>query len=238
MKKSTSRKTIATIPSRGGSKRIPYKSLQKIGDKTLLQLCIEKALKSEAFESVFVNTDDEAIANEALACGAQVPYLRKNFGDDYSPVSATTLQFTQDLVEKGIIGGDEYIVQLMPNCPFLEPTTILDFIDDQTLSEEVSLMSAVKVDPIIRFAFELNSAGRSMPIITKTQIDSRTQDYKQLYVPTGAIWIAHFSYLEKEKSYYGRDYRFRVISDLEGIDIDTQEQLETARRVATTIQNL
>ncbi len=237
MRKNSAGRMIATIPTRGGSKRIPYKSLQRIGDKSLLQRCIEKAFNSEVFESVFVNTDDEQIAQVAVSCGAQVPYLRKHFGDDYSPVSSTTVEFSKELADSGHIDGNEFIVQLMPNCPFLESATIIEFLTDDSLNEDNSLLSAIKLDPLARFAFELEDDGEPKFIFTNTSLDSRTQDFPQLFIPSGAIWVAHFDYLIREGTYYGKNYRFKIISELEGMDIDTPKQLETARLLSVTLSD-
>jgi CMP-N-acetylneuraminic acid synthetase len=223
------KRCIASIPSRGGSKRIPFKSLQKIGNKTLLQRCIEVAFESEAFEEVFVDTDDSLIAAEALRCGAQVPYLRKKYFDDNSPVSLATIQFVSELQKSNRLTGNDFVAQLMPNCPFLRPSTILEFVNEAKSSRNRSLLSAVKIDPIARYAFELDSKGRHTSVLRDTPQGSRTQDLQPLYVPTGAIWVSNLSYLIQEGSFYGNNHKFRVISETEGLDIDTFDQLEYAR---------
>lgn len=238
MKTRQTKKCIATIPSRGGSKRIPLKSLQRVGDKTLLQRCIEVARDSGVFDEIYVNTDDVSIAEAAELYGAQVPHLRKEYFDDYSPVSLATIQFANDLLKSGRLEGDEYITQLMPNCPFLKASTIIDFTSEATRYPEQSLLSAVLLDPISRFAFELDSKGEHKTILKKTMDDSRTQDSVPLYIPTGAIWVANLEYLNQEGSYYGKNYKFRVIPQIEGFDIDTGEQLDQARILAAGLLTL
>jgi len=232
------KKCIATIPSRGGSKRITLKSLQRVGDKTLLQRCIDVARDSGVFDEIYVNTDDVSIAEAAESYGAQVPQLRKEYFDDYSPVSLATIQFANELLKSGRLDGDEYITQLMPNCPFLKASTIIDFTNEATKYPGESFLSAVLLDPISRFAFELDSKGEHKTILMKTMDDSRTQDSEPLYIPTGAIWVANLEYLNQEGSYYGRNHKFRVIPQIEGFDIDTSEQLDQARILAAGLLRL
>jgi CMP-N,N'-diacetyllegionaminic acid synthase len=60
------------IPARGGQQSIPYKNLQKLGDKTLLQWAIDIAFEAESVDVVIVSTEDEKIATESQAHGALV----------------------------------------------------------------------------------------------------------------------------------------------------------------------
>jgi len=64
-------KSIAIIPARGGSKRIPRKNIKDFLGKPIIVYSIEAALKSELFDEVMVSTDDAEIAEIAEK------YLRK-----------------------------------------------------------------------------------------------------------------------------------------------------------------
>lgn len=76
---------IAVIPARGGSKRIPRKNIKFFCGKPMIAWSIEAAKKSECFDRVIVSTDDDEIADIALASGAEVPFLRpKELSDDFT----------------------------------------------------------------------------------------------------------------------------------------------------------
>lgn len=62
----------AIIPARGGQQSTPYKNLQKLGGKTLLQWAIDVAFAAEKVDAVIVSTEDAHIAKEAEAAGALV----------------------------------------------------------------------------------------------------------------------------------------------------------------------
>jgi len=81
--------TIAIIPARGGSKRIPRKNLFLLNGRTLVAHSVSHALQAEEVDAVYVSTEDEDIAAEAAAAGAEV-ILRPTAlaGDDATSESA------------------------------------------------------------------------------------------------------------------------------------------------------
>jgi CMP-N-acetylneuraminic acid synthetase len=83
---------LAIIPARGGSKGVHRKNLRLVGGKSLLQRAIEVARQCPLIDNVLVTTEDEEIAREAAAAGADVPFLRpvQLAGDDTPMVSVLT----------------------------------------------------------------------------------------------------------------------------------------------------
>jgi len=81
--------SVAIIPARGGSKRIPRKNLKPFDGVPMIVRSIRTALESQLFDQVVVSTDDEEIAEVARAHGAQVPYLRPaSLADDFTGTAA------------------------------------------------------------------------------------------------------------------------------------------------------
>lgn len=54
------------ILARGGSKSIPLKNLQKIGNKSLIQISLDIIKTANIFDSIWVSTDHEIIAQESI----------------------------------------------------------------------------------------------------------------------------------------------------------------------------
>ena len=69
-------RVLGLIPARGGSKSVPHKNVRELAGKPVLAWTVEAALASAVLDRVVVSTDDEEIAEVALACGAEVPFLR------------------------------------------------------------------------------------------------------------------------------------------------------------------
>lgn len=65
---STSAGIVALILARGGSKGIKLKNIQTIDGMTLLGISLSEIQKTEFFESIWVSTDHDDIAREALKC--------------------------------------------------------------------------------------------------------------------------------------------------------------------------
>jgi len=70
------KKTVAVIPARGGSRGIPDKNIRDFAGKPLIAWTIELALAAPGVSRVIVSTDSERIADVARQCGAEVPFLR------------------------------------------------------------------------------------------------------------------------------------------------------------------
>ncbi|MDX9673498.1 MULTISPECIES: pseudaminic acid cytidylyltransferase [unclassified Pseudomonas] len=90
--------SVAIIPARGGSKRIPRKNLLPFDGVPMIVRSIRTALDSGLFEQVVVSTDDAEIAELALAHGAQVPFLRPaELADDFTGTAAVIEHALQQL---------------------------------------------------------------------------------------------------------------------------------------------
>ena len=90
--------SVASIPARGGSKRIPRKNLLTFDGVPMIVRSIRTALDSGLFEQVVVSTDDAEIAELALAHGAQVPFLRPaELADDFTGTAAVIVHALQQL---------------------------------------------------------------------------------------------------------------------------------------------
>lgn len=76
----------ALICARGGSKGVPGKNLRVLGDRPLIAWAIARALEVPRITRTIVSTDDPAIAEAAIAAGADVPFLRPaDLAQDRSP---------------------------------------------------------------------------------------------------------------------------------------------------------
>jgi len=67
--------TVAIIPARGGSTRIPRKNIKPFYGLPIIAYSIMKAQLSNLFDRIVVSTDDEEIASVARHYGAEV-FLR------------------------------------------------------------------------------------------------------------------------------------------------------------------
>lgn len=218
---------IAIIPARGGSKRIPSKNIIDFGGYPMIFWTIKAALESNIFEKVLVSTDSVEIANLSTQYGASVPFLRDNNADDITPVSQATLG---SLIQAESHWKTHYdvVVQLMPNCPLRTADDIhksMKFFIEQAHSFQISVFKYGWMNPW--WAMTINDEGVPRRLF-ESAAQSRSQDLKNLYCPTGAIWIANREALIQAKTFYGPGYRVNELTWLSAIDIDDIDDLKMA----------
>ncbi len=104
---------IGLITARGGSKGIPRKNIKKLNGRPLIEWTIEAALKAECIDRVVVSTDDYEIANIALKCKAEVPFMRPQ---EYSTDIASSIDVVLHTLAE--IPEAKDILLLQPTSPF------------------------------------------------------------------------------------------------------------------------
>lgn len=110
-------RTIAHIPARGGSKRVPVKNLRYLAGKPLISYAIDTALKCGRIDEVYVNTESDAIAAYAASVGCQVYRRPEALASD----TATGDDFTIDFIEAKSM---DTLVMISPVCPLIEESDV------------------------------------------------------------------------------------------------------------------
>ena len=223
-------KRIAIIPARGGSKRIPKKNIIDFFGKPMISWTIESALETNLFDKVIVSTDNEEIAEISRSFGAEVPFLRNKYMDDFSPVSLATLSTLEQYYE---YSGKSYdtVIQLMPNCPLRSGKDIksqLDFFYKK--QEKFSVLSGFNYGMFNPWwAHFLDENNNYKQIFKDFSTSKRSQDLDPLVCPSGATWISSVNNLKKFKSFYSNDYTFYKSDWYKLVDIDSYEDLILAK---------
>lgn len=130
-------KVVAMIPARLGSKRLPRKNLEQFMGMTLIEWAIHRALESEAFDEIWVNSESAIFQDIAKNAGANF-YLRpEELGSD----QATSEQFVGDF----LLNVDcDYVVQLHSITPLLDVSEISRFVAMVRTGEFDTLLSGVE----------------------------------------------------------------------------------------------
>jgi len=108
--------TVALIPARGGSKRIPGKNIRPFLGRPMIGWSIAAARASDLFDRIVVTTDDPAIAEVARAEGAEVPFLRDPaLADDHAGVT----EVVQDGIRRLGLAGADMVCLIYATAPLL-----------------------------------------------------------------------------------------------------------------------
>lgn len=125
--------SIAIIPARGGSKRIPKKNIKEFLGRPILEYSIKAAFESGLFDEVMVSTDNKQIAEIAKSLGASVPFMRSSVNsNDF----ATTINVIEEVVGryKKLNANFEYGCCLYPSAPFTTGVVLKRFYKFLTAS--------------------------------------------------------------------------------------------------------
>ncbi len=228
--------SIAIIPARGGSKRIPHKNIVPFRGRPMIAWTIQAAIESNVFDRIVVSTDDPKIAEAGRAAGADVPFLRQEYADDQSPVSDAVIAA---LGQAESYYGERFetVTQLMPNCPLRSAADIesaWSFFAERPHQFQISAFEFGWMNPW--WAARMSPDGQPDWLFPDAR-KSRSQDLDRLFCPTGAIWIADANALVDAGSFYGPGHALCPMPWQAAIDIDDRDDLMMAEILARKAAN-
>ena len=217
-------RTIAIIPARGGSKRIPHKNIIDFCGKPMIGWTIEAAINSGVCDKIYVSTDNEQIADACRKYPIEI-LIRSGYSDDQTTVQQATIRTLKQLSI-----SDGTVIQLMACCPLRTSMDIkLAYLNYLQIKSKFQL-SACQYD-FTNPWWALKLVNKKPRPLFPKEIKMRSQDLKELYCPVGAIWIANIKALFKADTFYAKGYDLYPIEFTRAIDIDTFKDLKLARAI-------
>lgn len=224
---------IAVIPAKGGSKRIPKKSVKPLGGVPLIGYTVEADVQSGIFERIVVSTDCPEIAEIAQEYGAEIPSMRgPELSDDVTLVSAATVDMLLRLNPSGEKFGP--VCQLMPSCPLRTATDIVDSYRQFVETDAESQLSVVCYGWQNPWWAMRRDGEFRLDALFKDFITQRSQDLPELFCPTGVIWWAQADALRREGAYHLATKTRWEIPWQRGLDIDIHDDWEMAEVLSRT----
>lgn len=208
--------TIAIIPARGGSKRLPGKNIQLLGGIPLIAHSIRYAQQHPFIDAVYVSTDDAAIKAAAIAYGAKVVDRPENLSGDFEP-TVSALKHVLENVE-----GVSDVVLLQATNP-LRPDTLLkeaflkykegNYDSLFTVTRNHQKFGKIIADKFVPFNYE---------------IGQRSQDLEPLYFENGLLYITTAALILNDTILSENAYPMVVNHPYANVDIDTEEDFNYA----------
>ncbi|MCW0234925.1 MAG: acylneuraminate cytidylyltransferase family protein [Ferrovibrio sp.] len=108
-------KTLAIIPARGGSKRVPRKNLAPCANRPLLAWTAEAVRNSRSVSRAILSTDDPEIAAAGRELGFEVPFLRPTeLSRDDTPMLPVLQHLLRAVQDDSTIDA---VILLQPSSP-------------------------------------------------------------------------------------------------------------------------
>lgn len=177
--------SVAIIPARGGSKRIPRKNLKLFDGVPMIVRSIETALTSRLFDEVVVSTDDEEIADMAQAHGAQVPFMRPaSLADDFTGTAAVIAHALTELHERSF----DFACCIYATAPLLQGRFLRQGYEAlRTHPDKSYAFSVTGFGFPVQRALTLDEQGALTPLYPQFR-DTRSQDLPEAFQDAGQFY--------------------------------------------------
>jgi len=226
-------KSIAIIPARGGSKRIPRKNIKNFFGKPLIAYSIQTALESKLFDKIIVTTDDEEIALIAKKYGAQVPFIRpEELSDDFTGTGDVVNHAIKYLKEQG--EEFDYACTIYATAPLLQSKYLVEGFNKLKESDAINAFSATSMPFPIQRTFKVNKDGRC-EMFTPEHYVARSQDLEEAYQDAGQFYWSKLDKISNEIM-FGKDSIPIILPRHLVQDIDTLEDWERAELMYEVLQ--
>ena len=219
-------KTIAIMPARGGSKRLPKKNIKLLGGIPLIAHSILYAKEHDFINEVYVSTDDEAIKQVALQYGALVIDRPQQISGDLEP-TVSALKHVLENIE-GVV---ENVILLQATNP-LRPQNLLQ--EAFTIFQEQQVDSLFTVS---RSHHKLGKITNHKFIPYNYEVGQRSQDLEPLYYENGLLYITKASVILNNEIITKDAFPLEVNHPFANVDIDTQEDFDYAEYLLKTNTN-
>ena len=209
-------KTVALIPIKMGSKRVPGKNIRPFFDGTPLMFFIQQAcLDTKNIDEVYIYCSDDAVIPYVLP---NVRYLKRPKFLDGDNVNAN------DIIREFIktVDADIY-VNAHTTSPFAKPETIEECVEKVASGEYDSSFCA---EAIRTFMWE-----NGKPINFDPSHFPRTQDLPLIYGETSIAYVFTKQSFLMHNRRLGTKPFIKEVSKIEAIDIDYPEDFDIANAI-------
>lgn len=233
----STRRVLAVIPARGGSKGVPAKNLAPVGGVPLAARAVRACRASRLVTDVVVSTDDRAIAEAARQAGAEVVLRPAAIAGDTATSEAAVLHA---LDTHEALHGAPVDVVLLVQCT--SPFLVRDDIEKVAAAvAENGADTAVTVAPFHGFVWreteETDASGESTGggghgVNHDPSHRPRRQDRPEDFLETGAAYAMDAAGFRKHgHRFFGRTELVRT-DPARVLEIDDPHDLARARALA------
>src|SRR3989338_2508478 len=218
--------SLGIIPARGGSKSVPLKNIRELCGKPLIVYTIESSRNAKLLSRLIVSTDHEQIAEVSRKYGCEVIYRPAKLATDVAPTEWTILHALKNLKEREGYSPDK-VLTLQPTSPFRKASLINKCINILRNTDADSVVGVVATRDCYGKIFK-GQFKFIFPDQKHRKEKRRRQDREPLYWERGTIYATRTDILLKTKFILGNKIYPIVVSELEGVDINTELDFKIA----------
>jgi len=223
--------SVAIIPARSGSKRVPHKNIRLFRGHPLIAYSIVTALETGIFNRVLVSTDSEQIAEIGRKYGAEVPGLRPA---ELAEDSAHDIGFVKHAMGEWVEGEPDQLWGIIrPTCPLRSAKTLRDA--HQRLLGVDWADSVRSLRPVIEHPGKMwridNETDEAHTLLDQPgAFNGPMNQLEKVYIQASSFEIVRRGAVIKYDSIAGRRVLGYVMPENERIDINSEDDWVTLER--------
>lgn len=234
-------RVLGLVPARAGSRGVPRKNVRPLAGQPLLRWTTDAALAAPSIARVVVSTEDAEVAALAVACGADVPFVRPpELARDETPMLPVVLHAVRALEAE----GDAYdaVCLLQPTCPMRRVEDIEQCIAALRRSDADAVVSVRPVPHAYHpaWTFLRDGDGVLAPSQgTRCAPVARRQELPTAYHRDGAVYVTRRAALDGPGGLYGARAIGVELDTPPGVNIDDlRDWAEASRRLGSALASI
>lgn len=216
--------TVALIPARGASKRLPRKNIRLFNGEPLIYWICKSAQESD-IDIGYVSTEDAVIKKIVDDFGfSKIKTIDRDLKTCTD--TASTISVIDDF--SGRVEWDELVLLQVP-CPLLKPAHINKGLAFRSAFKYDSIVSVVRQN---RFIWT-DEGGPKYDINNRP----RTQDYQGILIECGAMYITSKESYDNNHNFLGGKIGMLELPEYMYTEIDTELDFNIVESLANDIRN-
>ena len=218
-------KTVAMIPARMGSQRLKKKNLAPLAGQPLITHAVEKCLKTDCFDEIYINSENAEFGQYAEEYGIKFYQRPEELGNSV----ATSEQFVYDFLKHV---DCDLLVQVHSIAPLLTMEEVQSFTRAFAASDADVMLSCIED--------QIEVAYQDQPVNFTFAEKTNSQDLKPVQRVTWSItgWRAK-PYIDAVESgsigTYNGKIAFYPVDAISGHVIKTQTDLDIAEALLSVL---
>ena len=219
--------TVVYIPARKNSTRVKDKNIALVGGLPLMAYTIRMALALDGVDHVFVDTDSREYAEIASEYGAEVPFLRDTFlATAKASLTDATTRFLDRLYEQGLCPPAK-IITLLPTSPFRNVKLLRHLV--AAMDTYTGVFAMLQSNVHLAHSHCRTRQGELFPLHELMLHEADQYDWAKImgyFIGSHTKWRP-----TEERALYNNFLYWPLTNPIELVDVDTQEDLDLARRI-------
>jgi spore coat polysaccharide biosynthesis predicted glycosyltransferase SpsG/CMP-N-acetylneuraminic acid synthetase len=215
-------RVVAIVPARGGTDRVPYLNLKRLGNRPLLVHTLDAAREARHLDRVIVSTDDEQVAEVARAADVAAPFKRpKDLAGEIPSLKPVIAHAVRALEAQG--ERADVVVVLQATSPF-RPAAAIDEAIEHLVRGGFETVVSVTEDRTLNWRAH---DGLLQPLFSR---EGRRADQEPVYKENGAVVVMRRAVLDLD-SRFGSRVGFLVLDKRAAFTVHDLEDFWMAERL-------